>query len=100
MEQPTARLGTTLVAMKDETLILKVEKDGDDGVIVKFSDGTTAGYVVEELLLLRPRRELTDEPGEQNPRHTNQRDLSDAWMLTTTVPLGSSQRRQRAIPLK
>ena len=32
--------------MKDETLILKVEKDGDDGVIVKFSDGTTAGYVV------------------------------------------------------
>ncbi|SPE32133.1 hypothetical protein SBA5_940005 [Candidatus Sulfotelmatomonas gaucii] len=39
------------------------------------------------MLLLRPRRELTDEPGEQNPRHTNQRDLNDAWMLTTTVPL-------------
>jgi hypothetical protein len=38
--------------------ILVIEKDGDDGLIVTFSDGTTAGYVVEELLMLRPRREL------------------------------------------
>jgi hypothetical protein len=36
--------------------ILKVEKDGDDGVYVTFSDGTSAGYVVEELLALRPSR--------------------------------------------
>jgi hypothetical protein len=50
--------------MTDKTHILKVEKDGHDGLIVTFSDGTTAGYVAEELLLLRPHRELTHEPGE------------------------------------
>jgi hypothetical protein len=37
--------------------ILAVEKDGRDEVIVRFSDGTTAGYVVEELLELRPKRD-------------------------------------------
>ena len=36
--------------------ILTVEKDSDEGVFVTFSDGTTAGYVVEELLGLRPKR--------------------------------------------
>jgi hypothetical protein len=51
----------------DETHILKVEKDSHDGLIVTFSDGTTAGYVVEELLSLRPHRELTHEPGEHKP---------------------------------
>jgi hypothetical protein len=35
--------------------ILKVERD-DDGLVVTFSDGTTAGYLVEELLDLRPQR--------------------------------------------
>ena len=39
------------------TYILTIEADGDDGIIVTFSDGTTAGYVVEELLMLRPIRE-------------------------------------------
>jgi len=73
--------------MTCKTNILKVGKDGDDGLIVTFSDGTTAGYVAEELLLLRPRRELTDEPKEQNPLHTNQRDLYDGWLLTETIPL-------------
>ena len=34
-----------------------VELDGNDGVFVAFSDGTTAGFVVEELLELRPCRE-------------------------------------------
>ena len=29
--------------------------DGHDGAIVTFSDGTIAGYVVEELLVLRQR---------------------------------------------
>ena len=38
-------------AMEAQTQILKVEKDGEDGLIVTFSDGTTAGYVVEELLI-------------------------------------------------
>jgi hypothetical protein len=37
--------------------ILAVERDGDDGLIVTFSDGTTDAYVVEELLELRPFRE-------------------------------------------
>jgi len=37
--------------------ILTTEPDGDDGLIVTFSDGTTGAYVVEELLALRPIRE-------------------------------------------
>jgi hypothetical protein len=48
--------------MPDETHIVKVEKDSHDGLIVTFSDGTTAGYVVEELLMLRPLREAVKEP--------------------------------------
>ena len=47
--------------MSTETQIDKVEKDGEDGVIVTFSDGTTRGYVVEELLDLRPIREKVKE---------------------------------------
>ena len=39
--------------------IVKVELDGNDGILVTFSDGTTAGYVVEELLDIRPIREQT-----------------------------------------
>ena len=42
--------------------IFHVEQDGEDGVLVRFSDGTYAGYVVEELLQLRPTRELRSEP--------------------------------------
>jgi hypothetical protein len=42
----------------DETIrILATEFDGDDGLIVTFSDGTTGAYVVEELLELRPFRD-------------------------------------------
>jgi hypothetical protein len=37
--------------------ILTLERDGKDGLIVTFSYGTTAGYVSEELLELRPCRE-------------------------------------------
>lgn len=37
--------------------ILTTEPDGDDGLIVTFSDGTTGAYLVEELLELRPIRE-------------------------------------------
>jgi len=40
--------------------ILTCEHDGDDGLIVTFSDGTTGAYVVEELLHLRPIRERTE----------------------------------------
>jgi len=37
--------------------MLAVELDGKDGLMVSFSDGTTGGYVIEELLELRPVRE-------------------------------------------
>lgn len=47
--------------MIDETRILKVEMDDGEGLIVTFSDGTTAGYVAEELLYLRPYRETVEE---------------------------------------
>jgi hypothetical protein len=39
--------------------LLTAQLDGDDGLFVTFSDGTTAGYAVEELLHLRPHREPT-----------------------------------------
>jgi hypothetical protein len=39
--------------------ILTVERDGQDGLLVTFSDGTIAGYVAEELLELRTFREPT-----------------------------------------
>jgi len=52
--------------MTGKTNILKVEVDGEDGLIVTFSDGTKAGYVVEELLLLRPIREAVKEPVDSN----------------------------------
>ena len=43
--------------MNNEIHILAVESDGKDGIVVTFSDGTTGGYVIEELLELRPIRE-------------------------------------------
>jgi hypothetical protein len=43
--------------MAEPIQILTVELDGEDGLLVTFSDGTIAGYVAEELLELRPHRE-------------------------------------------
>jgi hypothetical protein len=43
--------------MAEAVRIVSVERDNDDGILVVFSDGTTCGYVVEELLELRPFRE-------------------------------------------
>jgi len=43
--------------MAEPIRILNVEREDEDGLIVTFSDGTTAGYVTEELLELRPFRE-------------------------------------------
>jgi hypothetical protein len=45
------------VAMNHPISMLAVQLDSDDGLVVTFSDGTTTGYVVEELLDLRPHRE-------------------------------------------
>jgi hypothetical protein len=43
--------------MSVEIHMLAVKLDGKDGLMVTFSDGTTGGYVIEELLQLRPVRE-------------------------------------------
>ncbi|MGB0073270.1 MAG: hypothetical protein WBA18_01530 [Terracidiphilus sp.] len=43
--------------MEKTIRILTTEPDGDYGLIVTFSDGTTGAYVAEELLELRPYRE-------------------------------------------
>ena len=61
-----ARKEGILLAMEKRISILKVEQDGEEGLIVTFSDGTIGGYVVEELILLRPIRERIEEPVESN----------------------------------
>jgi hypothetical protein len=43
--------------MEGRVRLLAVELDGDDGLVVTFSDGTIGAYVAEELLELRPYRE-------------------------------------------
>ena len=46
--------------------IVNVQQDGPDGILVTFSDGTIAGYVAEELIELRPFRDVVNfapEPG-------------------------------------
>ena len=45
--------------MERAIAIIAVDADGADGILVTFSDGTVAGYVVEELLALRPQREFS-----------------------------------------
>ena len=40
--------------MAGDVWILEVKIDPPDGIIVTFSDGTSADYVVEELLEIRP----------------------------------------------
>jgi len=55
-----------LFAMTKEIKILNAEVDGEDGLIVSFSDGTIGGYVVEELLSLRPIWERVEKPAGSN----------------------------------
>jgi len=57
IEQTCRRRASTITLMAQGIHILTADRDGEDGVIVTFSDGTTGGYVVEELLALRPFRE-------------------------------------------
>ena len=49
--------GDYAAPMCDDISIVATEIDGEDGLIVTFSDGTITGYVAEELLELRPKRE-------------------------------------------
>ena len=55
--QPAVSSTCNSLRMKCEIQILAVELDGHDGLVVTFSDMTTGGYVVEELLELRPIRD-------------------------------------------
>jgi CheY-like chemotaxis protein len=58
LEQPAIPFMRRVLGMRGEIQILAAELDGGpDGLIVTFSDGTTGGYVAEELLQLRPVRE-------------------------------------------
>jgi hypothetical protein len=50
--------------MTGQIQILTTVLDGNDGLIVTFSDGTTGAYVAEELLKLRPYREQEIPPVE------------------------------------
>ena len=52
--------------MAVEIYIVEVEKDGLDGLVVTFSDGTSTGYTIEELLELRPHRLLARAPAKGN----------------------------------
>jgi hypothetical protein len=52
--------------MENQIYILKAEIDGDDGLIVTFSDGTQCAYVIEELLELRPVRDQARESNVPN----------------------------------
>jgi hypothetical protein len=51
-----------MLFMDKQIRILSVENDKGEGLIVVFTDGTTSGYVVEELLELRPYRETAKAP--------------------------------------
>jgi hypothetical protein len=53
--------------MAEAIRILTVELEDEDGLVVTFSDGTTAGYVIEELLELRPFREPAGSPVTESP---------------------------------
>jgi hypothetical protein len=61
-KQSSNRRPGKMSSMPEQIRILTVERDCDDGLIVTFSDGTTAAYVVEELMELRPGREPIRTP--------------------------------------
>ena len=65
--------------MVTRTTILAVATDGDDGLIVTFSDGTSDGYMVEELLALRPHRPpVRDRAGLVDGEHVEGPDVVPA----------------------
>jgi hypothetical protein len=54
--------------MKKYVGISALELEGGEGLLVQFTDGTLAGYTVEELLELRPLRErLKLKAAKRNP---------------------------------
>ena len=69
MGQLAVELGVSMHSVSSKIGILRAEVDGEDGVIVTFSDGTIGAYVAEELLELRPIRERVDEQDERGSSH-------------------------------
>ena len=72
--------------------IVNIERDGDDGILVTFSDGTIAGYVAEELIELRPVRERVRSslivPGNVAP---SKRGLPRAIPACKSSPVGQAR---------
>ena len=95
MHQSAIKPRSKLPAMASEIGILSVERDGKDSLFVTFTGGTLGAYVAEELLALRPIRELAHEPGEFNPPPNPQLRLQSI----ETVPLSgvpqNGNRRER-----
>ena len=50
--------------MADDTRIVSAKLEGEYGLIVTFTDGIEDAYTVEELLELRPFRDLVRKPAE------------------------------------
>ena len=63
-EQPAIHQKAKLDTMVESTRIFSAELQGEYGLIVTFTDGTEDAYTVEELLELRPCRDLVRKPME------------------------------------
>jgi hypothetical protein len=61
-EQHEIWLASRVLIMEKIVKIVHVDIDGEDGVIVNFSDDTTTAYATEELLTLRPYRDPLKRP--------------------------------------
>jgi DUF971 family protein len=65
-EQSAIRQEARLNTMVENTRIVSAELQGEYGLIVTFTDGTEDAYTVEELLELRPCRDLVRKPMESD----------------------------------
>lgn len=54
--RPAVEVPVLCLMAETRIRILAVSRDSDEGIIVTFSDGTSDGFVTEELLELRPHR--------------------------------------------
>jgi len=81
----------------EQIRILTAERDSDEGLIVTFSDGTTAAYVVEELLELRPAREPIRKPTSSNAARLN---LDSAGETASSATPGRIEWRETLLRLQ
>ena len=66
-EQSAIQQKATLDGMVEDTRIVSAKLEGEYGLIVTFTDGTEDAYTVEELLELRPYRDLVRKPMDSQP---------------------------------